>query len=84
VPKVRTRTPKVSQVYVVVDMKGAGRIVGVFGDSRRAEEVQSVNPSYYKVVPTIPNEVNKDCFRWLQNEHEREALRAVAEKEPSA
>jgi hypothetical protein len=73
-------------VYVVMDTKGAGRIVGVFDREAQAEEIQAISPQYYRLLPIHLNEVNPDCVRWAQDDAGRAKLerlstqiRAIAE-----
>ena len=55
-------------VFVVMDTKGSGRIVGVFESEPQATEVQAVSPQYYRLTAVRLNEVNPDCVRWAQDE----------------
>ncbi len=64
-------------VHIVVDTKGAGRIVGVFDDAERAERIHQVDPSYFRVVPLEMNAVNALAIDWLPTTEKREALRSA-------
>lgn len=55
-------------VFVVVDTKGAGRVVGVFESEPQASEIQGISPQYYRMTPMRLNEVNPECVRWAQDE----------------
>jgi hypothetical protein len=73
-------------VYIVMDTKGAGRIVGVFEREAQAIEIQAISPQYYRLVPMHLNEVNPDCARWANDDVGRAKLerlstqiRAIAE-----
>jgi hypothetical protein len=67
-----------SSVFVVVDTKGAGRVVGVFDNEPRASEVVAINPQYYRMT-TIPlNEINPECVRWVQDEKGRAKLERLS------
>lgn len=59
---------KAQTVFVVVDTKGAGRVVGVFESEPHASEIQAISPQYYRLTPMRLNEVNPDCVRWAQDE----------------
>lgn len=61
-------------VFVVLDTKGAGRVVGVFERDAQAQEVQAVSPAYYRVFPLPMNSINPDSVRWVQDEHGRQTL----------
>lgn len=73
-------TPAVN-VFVVLDTMGAGRIVGVFSRLARAAAVRSVNPSYYRLIPTRVNDINPECVRWLLDRAGRDRLRRLSAKE---
>ena len=64
-------------VHIVVDTKGAGRIVGVFDDAARAERIRQVDPSYFRVVPLELNAVNTVAVDWLPTTEKRKALRSA-------
>jgi len=52
-------------VYVVVDTKGAGRIVGVFGDAARAARVLAIDPNYFRLVELEADTINPAAVDWL-------------------
>lgn len=61
-------------LYVVVDTKGAGRLVGVFDDAVRADAVARINPNYFKVARCALNRINTDVLRWSLSDREHELL----------
>jgi hypothetical protein len=61
-------------VYLVMDTKGSGRVVGVFEREVEASEIVAVSPQYYRLQTMRLNEVNPDCVRWVQDEKGREKL----------
>ncbi len=65
------------RLFVVLDTKGAGRVVGVFDDEARAAEILAVNPQYYRVTPLRVNEVNPECVRWVQDADGRSRLQRM-------
>jgi hypothetical protein len=65
-------------VYVVMDMKGNGRVVGVFENEAKAEEILAINPMYYRLTRIGMNEVNPDCVRWVQDEQWRTKLERLS------
>lgn len=65
-------------VYVVMDTKGAGRIVGVFERESQAIEIQAISPQYYRLLPMHLNEVNPDCVRWAGDEAGRAKLERLS------
>ena len=64
-------------VYVVLDLSGAGRVVGAFDSVAAAEQVKAVNPAYYRCYPAPLNRINVVCLDWLQDEEQQRALRAL-------
>ncbi len=65
-------------VFVVMDTKGAGRLVGVFENETKAEEILAINPMYYRLTRIGMNEVNPDCVRWVQDEQGRTKLERLS------
>lgn len=61
-------------VYIVYDLKGAGRVVGVFRNAQRARRVVAINPAYYKLTVTRLDEISDVAFAWLAGPEQREAL----------
>jgi hypothetical protein len=55
------------QVFVVLDTKGAGRVVGVFDREPQATEIVGINPQYYRMTSLRLNEINPECVRWVQD-----------------
>ncbi|HET9453033.1 MAG TPA: hypothetical protein VFO66_02015 [Gemmatimonadaceae bacterium] len=66
------------RVWVVVDTKGAGRVVGVFESEAQAAEIVAINPSYYRVTQLRLNEINPECVRWVQDEQGRSRLERMS------
>ena len=66
------------RVFVVLDTKGAGRVVGVFDSEAQAAEIVAINPSYYRVTQLRLNEINPDCVRWVQDEQGRSRLERMS------
>lgn len=64
-------------VYVVIDTKGAGRIVGVFEDAERAERIRAIDRGYFRVIAMEPNVVNSAAIDWLPTEDKRQRLRSA-------
>ena len=62
------------KVFVVVDTKGDGRLVGVFDREEKANAVQRVNPHYFRVHAARLNDVNPAILSWALNEKERRCL----------
>ena len=65
-------------LFVVLDSKGAGRVVGVFEREAQAAEIVAINPSYYRVTPLRLNEINPDCVRWVQDSDGRSRLERMS------
>ncbi len=64
----------VSKLYVVTDLKGSGRIVGVFDDAEYAESIAQVDRAYYRITEHVLNEVSPVALQWLTAQTQREAL----------
>ena len=64
----------VRTVYVVLDTKGNGRVVGVFERETDAFSIAEVSPQYYRLQPIHLNEINPECVRWVADAHGREKL----------
>jgi hypothetical protein len=62
------------KVFVVIDSKGAGRVLGVFDHQAHALEILAVRPSYCRVFPMHLNEIDSECLRWVQDERGLEML----------
>jgi hypothetical protein len=65
-------------VYVVMDTKGSGRIVGVFENEAKADEILAINPMYYRLTRIGMNEVNPDCVRWASDAEGRTKLERLS------
>lgn len=63
-----------SNVFVVYDVGGAGRVVGVFRSARRAEAIVAVNPAYYRSTSCKLDEVSDVAFDWLKSLEQRDKL----------
>lgn len=73
-----SREPNAStELYVVIDTSGAGRVVGIFDSALSAREVEAVNPPYYKAHRFELNTINPTCFGWLTRETARQRLLSV-------
>lgn len=64
-------------VHVVLDLSGAGRVVGVFDTEAAAEKVKAVNPAYYRRFAAPLNTINAGCVAWLQDQGQVRALKAL-------
>jgi len=64
-------------VHVVLDLSGAGRVVGVFDSEGAAEKVKAVNPAYYRRFAAPLNSINSGCLAWLQDGGQIRALKAL-------
>ena len=61
-------------IFVVYDVGGAGRVVGVFGSQNRADQIVDVNPGYYRSTRCRIDEVTDAAFDWLKSLEQRERL----------
>jgi uncharacterized protein YjiS (DUF1127 family) len=66
------------RVFVVLDTKGAGRVVGVFEREAQATEIVAINPQYYRLTQLRLNEINPDCVRWVQDSDGRSRLERMS------
>jgi hypothetical protein len=64
-------------LYVVVDFKGHGRLVGVFDDRKKAERVTTANPAYYKLYPATLNRIGEDALAWVDDADQRKFLEGL-------
>jgi hypothetical protein len=71
------------QVFVVIDTKGAGRLVGVFRSRLRAVRLQDINPGYYRVQPLTLDEIRPDVVDWLQTDDQKAQLEVMMRDEPA-
>lgn len=67
-----------SEVFVVWDTSGMGRLVGVFTDSRVAHKIGAVNKPYYRVMPCTTNTVNQKIHGWISPDKEQIIYDTVA------
>ena len=61
-------------VHVITDLKGAGRVVGVFSDEERARRVNDVDPNYFRLITLDLDAINPASIEWLPSTEKREAL----------
>jgi len=65
------------RLFVVNDTKGSGRLIGVFDDLLKAEEIVQINPQYFKLRVCTLNEINAEVVRWSLSDRERGLLSAL-------
>ncbi|MHC4599418.1 MAG: hypothetical protein ACYS47_10470 [Planctomycetota bacterium] len=68
-------------LYVVVDFKGHGRLVGVFDDRKKAERLTTAYPAYYKLYTAALNRINEDALGWVDDEGQRRFLEGLMASE---
>jgi hypothetical protein len=54
-----------AQLHIVVDTKGAGRIVGAFSDPDRAQRVYAIDPNYFRLIVLETDTINPAAIEWL-------------------
>ncbi|MBV8073842.1 MAG: hypothetical protein JO140_00330 [Candidatus Eremiobacteraeota bacterium] len=64
-------------VFVVYDLGGAGRLVGVFSDAKRADAVRKVNAPYYRVIPCRLDEIAAGAIDWLAAEKQTKKVASL-------
>ena len=62
------------KVFVVYDLGGAGRVVGVFRSAYRANRIVAINPGYYRSTECRLDDVTDAAFEWLESLEQREKL----------
>ena len=65
------------ELYVVLDTKGSGRLVGVFDDPEVARALAAQYPSYYKVHPCRLNQVEDAVLGWIDDPIARAAIARI-------
>jgi hypothetical protein len=63
-----------SRVFVVVDMRGAGRVLGVFERAAEATELVGRYPHYYKLFEHELGRLNPEVLAWTEDAEERALL----------
>lgn len=63
------------KLFVVVDTKGGGRILGVMDSRERAEQLCDLSPIYYKLHSVTLNQVNPEGLEWTDSDAQKEKLR---------
>ncbi len=66
-----------AESHVVVDTKGAGRIVGVFTDPERAQRIYAIDPNYFRVISIEADTINPAAIEWLRSPEKRQELRTA-------
>ncbi len=67
------------EIYVVIDTKGSGRVLGVFDSRAQAEELTSRYPNYYKLYVRQLNRVDPESLDWVDGDEQREFLERLIE-----
>jgi hypothetical protein len=65
------------ELYVVIDTKGDGRVLGVFDERAVAETLVAQDPCYYKLHPCHLNEVNPESLSWADSNSQRHAIENI-------
>jgi hypothetical protein len=69
-------------LYVVLDLLGAGRVVGVFDDRARAERVIGDFHHYYKLFPIELNRIDRSVLGWAVSDAQRAWLLGFVDEGP--
>jgi hypothetical protein len=59
------------KLYVVLDTKGDGRLVGVWDSKANAEELVNRYPAYYKLHTVELNKINRNVLKWTDNKEQK-------------
>ncbi len=62
------------ELYLVYDLKGGGRPVGVFDDRDLAKALADQYPAYYKLHVANLNELNPDTLAWTDSQEQTDFL----------
>ena len=65
------------ELFVVIDTKGCGRLVGVFNCQQRAKRVANLSRLYYQVHAIQLNTVNPDVLDWTDNDIQAATLQKM-------
>jgi hypothetical protein len=66
-------------LFVVIDVMGAGRVVGVFDSERAARHVIGDFPEYYKLYVCRLNALDPTIIEWARNDEQAEWLRRIVD-----
>ena len=69
------------KLYIVVDTKGSGRLVGAFDSLAAAEALSKAYPAYYKLHVVALNEINREALGWTDDDTQREFLEKLIAEE---
>jgi hypothetical protein len=75
------RTRRQMELYIIVDTKGSGRILGAFDSRERADRIVNHYPAYYKLHTCRLNKINAEVLDWADDDEQREALRRLLAEE---
>ncbi|MFH2006894.1 MAG: hypothetical protein ABI333_09950 [bacterium] len=74
-------TEPTQRLYVVVDTKGSGRVLGVFDSHDRAADIVNRFPSYYKLYECRLNHIDPEVLGWADDDEQRQTLFKLIESE---
>jgi hypothetical protein len=61
-------------LYVVIDTKGGGRLLGVFDSRELADRIVGRYPNYYKLHSGRLNQINPEVLDWVDTPDQRTDL----------
>lgn len=61
-------------LFVVLDVSGAGRVLGVFDSETTARALVDRYPHYYKLHRVEPNQIAEEAEQWALDDGQREFL----------
>lgn len=68
------------ELYIVIDTKGSGRILGAFDARERAESIVNAYPHYYKLHLCSLNQINAEALDWTDDDAQRQALQKLLDQ----
>jgi len=62
------------KLYIVVDTKGDGRLVGVWDSKKTVNKLIKKFPAYYKMHSADLNKLNPDVLNWTDTDEQKKYL----------
>jgi len=69
------------ELFVVVDLMGSGRVVGVFDSERAAARVVGEFGEYYRITRCRINRIDPDVVDWARTDAQRDWLQKLVDEQ---
>jgi serine/threonine protein phosphatase PrpC len=66
------------KLYIVIDTKGDGRLVGVWDSKKIVNRLVKKFPAYYKMHIADLNKINPEVFSWTDTDEQKKYLEEMA------